>query len=168
MAIFLTAQKRFTDADIHEFAANLYDFLTKQRASGTSGSSGAGTGQGYTNTGYSTGNNVFANIRSAINSGDLGMAEQMLAAITQRNAEWNFLMGSVYYKRGWFDEARSYFSVAANMEPANPEYQQALSYVNVGGYPYARSGFGMPAARQTDMCDICTAMMCANMLCRCR
>lgn len=147
-----------------------YDTITKMRSgSGSSGYARTGSGAGYSGaSSASSGSTVFSEIRSAINSGNLGRAEQLLGTVQTRNAEWNFLMGSLCYKRGWLDEARQYYSVAANMDPTNGEYREALGYVNAGGYPYARSGFGMPANVNTDMCDVCTAMMCMNMLCRCR
>lgn len=143
-----------------------YDAITKMRASG-GGYTGTSSKSGSSSSNYSGSSTMYANIRSAINAGNIAEAEQLLNAAQVRNAEWNFLMGSVYYKRGWFDEARRYFSVAASMEPGNSEYQQALGYVNGGGYPYSRTGYGSPAAMGPDMCDMCTAMMCMNMLCRC-
>ena len=39
----------------------------------------------------------------------LGMAEQLLGQIGDHCGEWNYLMGTICYRRGWVDEARRYF-----------------------------------------------------------
>ncbi len=147
-----------------------YDTITRMRSGkGGSGYSSAG-GSGYSGSGYSSssGAQQFYQIRQMINSNNISGAEQMLNSISNRNAEWNFLMGSVYYRKGWLEEAKGYFQRAVMMEPGNPEYTQAFNMMNGGGYPYGRTGYGVPMGSNNDMCDICTAMMCADMLCRCR
>lgn len=145
-----------------------YDTITKSRANGGgSGSAnsyrGTNTGYGYSNAGsYSS---EFAQVRSAINSGNIGYAEQLLNASQNRNAEWNFLMGSVYYRKGWLDEARTYYQRAVNMDPGNMEYKQALHYMHTGGQAYRPAGYGNSGG--CDMCDVCTVMLCADACCRC-
>jgi curved DNA-binding protein CbpA len=142
-----------------------YDEVTKQRAGG--GGHGAGA---YAYSGYagSAGSARFAGIRQAINEGELGAAERRLMAIADRNAEWHFLMGSLYYRKGWLDDALTYYKTAAAMEPNNAEYRQALDYMNRGGQAYRPYGYEAPAANAgCDACDICTALMCADMCCRC-
>ena len=143
-----------------------YDTITKSRSSGNSGYRNTGYNSGY-NTGSSS-NPDFARIRSAINSGNLAQAESLLNSMSNRSAEWNFLMGSVCYKKGWMDEASRYYQLAVSMDPTNMEYRQALSYMNGGGRAYNPGGFNYPAANECDSCDICTALMCANMCCNCR
>ncbi|MCL2392394.1 MAG: J domain-containing protein [Oscillospiraceae bacterium] len=123
--------------------------------SGSSGSSG-GTAEGQ-------------KVRVAINSGDLQYAEQLLKNFPTRNAEWNFLMGSLCYRKGWLDDAFTHFQSAVNMEPGNSEYRQALSFMSQGGHAYRSYGQGQrPMAEQgCDACDCCAAMLCMNMCCRC-
>ena len=77
-----------------------YDAILKARGSGSSSGSryGGQRGGGYGGSGSQTG--PYAEIRTAINSGNLSMAENMLNNITDRTAEWYFLMGSVCYRRG--------------------------------------------------------------------
>lgn len=153
-----------------------YDTITRMRSNKGGGRSSAGSSGGYSyaNAGYSgyssaSQNQSFYEVRQALNANNLMRAEQILNASTNRNAEWSFLMGSLYYKKGWLDEARSFFQRAVSMEPGNPEYNQALAMLNQQGYPYNRTGYGVPMNNSADMCDICTAMMCANMMCgRCR
>ena len=140
-----------------------YDAIMKGPSSGYT--HGYSSGSAYSSAGYSS---EYAAVRSAINSGDLDYAESLLQNVGSRGAEWNFLMGSLYYRRGWLNEAQQYFQIAVQMEPNNAEYRQALSQMNMGGSPYRPGGYGSPMGRgDCDMCDICTAMWCANLCCRC-
>ena len=121
---------------------------------------------GYTNASGASPEST--RVRAAINSGDLSLAEDLLKAFPARNAEWYFLMGSMYYRKGWIDDAQQHFQAAVRMEPNNNEYRQALAFMNQGGHPYSPYGRG-PLSNQggCDACDICTAMLCMNMCCRC-
>lgn len=140
-----------------------YDEIMRMRAS--DGASGAGAGRNTSKyssgTGGATG--VYAQIRQLINTGNLVEAERMLNAEGNRNAEWQFLMGCVYYRRGWLDQARGYYQQAVNMDPNNTEYRQALQYMYQGGNAYR--GPRGDASAGCDACDICTALMCADCLC---
>jgi len=115
----------------------------------------------------STGSPEGTKVRAAINSGDLRYAEELLNAFPARNAEWNFLMGSLCYRKGWLDDARRYFQTAVNMEPNNPEYRQALAFMSQGGQAYRQYGHSAARGQGCDMCDCCAAMMCMNLCCRC-
>ena len=86
----------------------------------------------------------------------------MLNAISEHDAEWYYLRGAVAYRRGWADEAKQNFQIACQMEPNNIEYQQALSRMGGGGFPYRQNGGGFD---ESDMCDLCSALMCLNCLC---
>ena len=147
-----------------------YDTITKARSGGGSysGQSGSYNSGSYNTGSYNTntGSTAFSQVRSAINSGNLQYAEQLLMASGNRNAEWNFLMGSVYYRKGWLDEARSYYQRAVNMDPYNAEYRQALNYMATGGQAYRPQAYTQ--AGGMDACDICSLLMCANLCCNCR
>ena len=96
-----------------------YDTITKQRAGGGTGSgnySGGNTGaygynRGWNPGGSSSAGGVYSQIRAAINAGQLDRAESLLDGVdvSSRGAEWSFLMGSVYYRKGWMDEAMRFF-----------------------------------------------------------
>ncbi len=136
-----------------------YDLITRERAGGAAAQSQY-TGQ-TSRSGNSTG--PYNDARAAINSGDLNRAEMILGSITDRGAEWNFLMGSLSYRRGWMDEAARYFQTAVNMDPSNPEYRQALNYLNnAAQQPYRSAGGGMQDA---DPCTICGNLMVADCCC---
>jgi len=151
-----------------------YDAITKQRSGNggynTSGSYTSSYGNSsysgnYSGSGYK-GHSEFAEIRNALNMGDIRRAEQLLDNSTNRNAEWNFLMGSVYYRKGWYDEAYDFYRRAVDMDPGNAEYLQALNYMDRGGQAYRPAGYNQNTG--LDACDICSMLMCMNMCCNCR
>ena len=144
-----------------------YDTIMKMRSGASGGSSYTGQ-TGYTNAGGPgyTGVSSFPDVRNALGSGNIAYAEQLLNAASSRNAEWYYLMGCVYFAKGWFNEASEYYQTAVSMDPGNAEYNQALAYSKQGGSVYRPQGYGPLAA--ANFCDICTTLMCLNMFCRCR
>lgn len=139
-----------------------YDTINRERSGGAGGhSAGARAYAGYQNTGSASG--PYAEVRNAINSGDLNRAEMILGSVSSRGAEWNFLMGSLYYRRGWMDEAGRYFQTAVNMDPTNMEYMQALSYMRSGGQAYRPTGAG--PMQGPDPCNLCTGLCLADCCC---
>lgn len=118
---------------------------------------------------YNDANNNYRDIRNMIMSGRISNAEQILDGIPieQRNAEWHFLKGTIFYKKGWLEEAYNYFNKACNMDPQNSEYRSALNQIN-----NQRSGFyggynPMASNRGCSGCDICTSLLCADCCCKC-
>ena len=85
----------------------------------------------------------------------------MLSQIQIHDAEWNFLMGSIMLRRGWYDNARTYFYRAHSMEPNNPEYNEAINRMSG-----VRGMGGMNMAGMSP-CDCCAGLMCADCLCDC-
>ncbi|MBQ1281890.1 MAG: hypothetical protein IIY16_06560 [Oscillospiraceae bacterium] len=61
------------------------------------------------------------------------------------------------------DDAMRNFRTACNLEPSNPEYQQALYGMQGGNAPYRQSQYG--SGRDCD--DLCTSLRCAHCLCNC-
>ena len=144
-----------------------YDQITKSRAQGGSytGGSGYSAGNNY-NRAYS-GNAGGRNnaVRSAIKSGNIGYAEQLLnQAGIPHDAEWNYLMGSVYQCKGWLDEARRYYQTAVSMDPNNAEYANALRMMTMGGGFYRPAAYSRPGM---DNCDCCTTLCAADCCCEC-
>lgn len=111
----------------------------------------------------------FPDVRRLIQQGRLDDAMQILngVASNSRNAEWYFLMGMIFSRRGWSEQAYSYFQTACRMEPNNPEFMSALNNMNArrsynpGGY---NTSYG---AGGCSMCDICAGVMCADCCCDC-
>ena len=148
-----------------------YDSITRSRESGGGAQSQGAYQNAYQGAyqsrarqqGY-TGGSAYAQIRNLINANDLGQAEAMLNAMPTHDAEWYYLMGSVYWRRGWMDQAGQYFRTASTMEPGNVEYRNAVQYMNRGGQAYrpANAPTGMT---QNDMCTICNTLVCADCCC---
>lgn len=142
-----------------------YDQICEMRRNGTgsSASSGSyGTGSSYTQTSY-------PDVRSYINSGRLDDALEILngVAADKRNAEWYFLMGIIFSRKGWSEQANTYFQEAHRRDPSNAEFTAAVNNMN------ARRTYNNPGYNTADnnmgcsVCDICSAVMCADCMCNC-
>lgn len=112
---------------------------------------------------------LFAQVKELINSNSLDDAREKLWKISNRNAEWNYLMGQIYYKEGWYDKSKSHFKIAYNLEPNNIEYSKAYNSFNNSNAQfkqnyYKRTSFG------NDMgccCDTCCTLLCIDSCCEC-
>ena len=138
-----------------------YEEINRRRSGGnrTSGSSYGGYQQQYGQYQGRSSSSVLQQVRIAIQSGDLSRAEALLANYSDHNAEWNFLRGAVCYRRGWMDEAKRYYQTACQMDPGNPEYRQALEFMEKGTQSAYRPGgqqFGT---------DVCTGNPCVPLCC---
>lgn len=148
-----------------------YNIITQQRGRG--GSAGGGysnaSSDGYQSS-YSGGSARFMHVRSMINAGQTGQAQSVLDAVplSERDAEWHFLMGSVMYRKGWVNEAYVNFQNACRQNPGNREYQEALNrlsaQMNGGGFG-GFGGYNMGNQEGCTGCDICTGLICADCLC---
>jgi curved DNA-binding protein CbpA len=164
---------RYKGHDLEELAGEklkqineAYDTITKERQSGYSRAS-----DGF-NTSYSSGSSYsgstqFADIRSAIQAGDLTRADSMLDAISNRNAEWHYLKGMVLLRKGWYDGARQHFATANSMDPGNAEYANAYNTLNRSASGYGQTFYGNRGGANNDMCNICGGLLCADCCCEC-
>ena len=138
-----------------------YEEINRRRSGGnrTSGGSYGGYQQQHGQYQGRSSSSVLQQVRIAIQSGDLSRAEALLANYSDHNAEWNFLRGAVCYRRGWMDEAKRYYQTACQMDPGNPEYRQALEFMEKGTQSAYRPGgqqFGT---------DACTGNPCVPLCC---
>ena len=126
--------------------------------------------------GQQTNSGSLPEIRALIQQGRVDEALARLQAMPDgpANAEWNFLMGSAYYYKGWLNEALRYFQEACRLAPTNREYAAALHNLQstaggqMPGNPYGAYGAGPQAnAVGCSCCDMCAAMMCMDMCCSC-
>lgn len=119
-------------------------------------------------------NGRYRAIRRMIGRGAVDEALAELNAIHggDNDAEWNFLVGSAYYYKGWVDDALRYFQTACRLAPGNREYEAALrNLLNsargaMPGNPYGGDPGGAPVIG-CSCCDLCTAMMCMDLCCSC-
>ena len=146
-----------------------YDTVMAQRKGRSAGTqqNGGYTG-GYSSYGGSRSASGFNDVRNLIMSGRIADAEQILNGVPAegRNAEWNFLKGTVLYKRGWMEEAYNHFSQACQMDPGNAEYRAAMNQaVNQRNGVYGGYNPTMQSAGGCSCCDVCTTMICCDACC---
>lgn len=110
--------------------------------------------------------NVYSQVRSDINTGNLRAAEDRLNSVRTRDAEWNYLMGILFSKKGWYDSSRNYITTAYNMNPANIEYRNAYNQLNMHNHSYRQNYYGR-RSNDVDMCNLCSNLWCADTLCEC-
>lgn len=108
----------------------------------------------------------FTEIRAAIQRGAIGEAEAMLNRMSERPAEWHYLMGIVLLRRGWYDGAAQHFRQAYQMEPGNKEYENAMRAMTQSAGMYA--DFGDTEGNTIDInnpaCKICACCACLGCL----
>ena len=172
----------YTDSDLADLAGEkmkevneAYDAIQKERAGGGASSSSSSGSYG--------GPSVFSEARRRINEGRFAEAELLLASVSaaDRGAEWNYLMGVLYLRRGWASDAAKYFDLACCMDPDNPEYRRAKQTMNNasfggfsagtenGGYSYGdNAGRSYRGSNDgADFCTICNTLICADCCCEC-
>ncbi len=144
-----------------------YDEIQRRRRGG---GQSQGYGQGYGGQ-QSYGQSQYAppsqldDIRQMIQNGRLLEAEELLEGIPQqrRDGEWNYLMGSIYYSKGWLDSALNYYTAACRLSPGNLEYraayQRLMQQRQYGAYP--------AAATSCDCCETCATIYCCSSCCSC-
>ena len=155
-----------------------YEEVTRRRGSGRHGRANAdyNSNSNYNNSNsgnnynydynYASGDSILRQVRVDIQTGNLARAEALLSRYPERNAEWNFLYGTLCFRRGWMDEARHYYQTAMEMDPSNMEYREALNYMNRGTRA-AYSPSGAPFG--TDLCcgtgGMCPFWCCVPLFC---
>lgn len=147
-----------------------YSSAQQQTYSQPTNSSNYGRDSSYYTKGdtYST-TTQFPNVRKLIYENRFEDANAVLdtVAVERRNAEWNFLKGTVYYRRGWLEQAYKHFEAAVNMDSTNSEFRAAFEQSsrmrsgNSGGYKAAKGNGGCSP------CSTCCSLMCADQCCEC-
>ena len=144
-----------------------YEAVQSQRKAARAGgySGGYGGYQAGYQSGYQSGGSRYQRIRMAISQGNRNLAEELLNAMTDHDAEWSFLKGAICYRRGWLDEARRYYQNAVNMDPDNQEYQRALDIAEGRSTAYRPEGYDnvtTGTCGNGDCLRLCGATLCCN------
>ena len=162
---------KYTDSDMKDLAEekmkevnSAYEEIQKMRAGGSN--NGYNGGSSYNNSSYGSYN--YANIRRNINSGNIHAAESELNSINQgdRGAEWNYLMGCVLVKKGYYVDAQRMINNACNMDPSNAEYRAARDRLNMQAQGYG-GGYNTRNNGGCSGCDVCQGLLCADCCCEC-
>ena len=154
--------------EVNEAYDEINRMRQKGKGTGSTGSS-AYSSSGYNSSGY--GYSKYNSVRIYIQRNMINEAETVLNGIpeNERDAEWHFLRGMCFYRRGWSDQANAEFQTAVSMDPNNQEYRTAVNNMNAQR-TYNYGGYNTTNVYDTGGCsawDICSACMCANCLCSC-
>ena len=72
----------------------------------------------------------YKDIRTLIENKQFLSAETELNLLGDKNSpEWNYLKGFVLLKKGWFQAGVTHLKAAAELNPSNSEYQEALMVI---------------------------------------
>lgn len=142
-----------------------YDFIMKNGTVRQDSSYNGGYDPG--SAGSRNGYDLFSQVRSHINSGNVQLAEDMLNASGNRTAEWYYLKGLIFLRRGWYDEAYTHIQRAVAMEPSNFEYRNALNRMNYSSNAYKQNSYNMGYGSGPDLCTICQCLWCTDCCCEC-
>lgn len=66
----------------------------------------------------------FKEVRLLIEAGQLSRARQLMCAMDERSAEWNFHFGQMLLKRKDYEKAAVYLKIAVRQAPDNEEYRK--------------------------------------------
>lgn len=106
--------------------------------------------------------------RMYINNGNLNEAQKLLDRMQTRNAVWYYLQGLIFLRRGWYDRGFTNIQKAANMDPANFEYRNALNNLNQQTSGFRQNNYYRNTYHNNnDMCQLCTTIWCADSCCEC-
>lgn len=154
-----------------------YDTIMSERKNGSSHDSTNNQKSNYTYQSNPKYHSQYAYIRSYIQSNKLVQAEEELNNIpdADRDAEWHFLKGSLFFARGWLDDATGQFETAYKMNPNNAEYKAAynrMMWQRQGnmGTPYGQTPYRNPrrgGGGGCSGCDMCSGLLCADCCCEC-
>lgn len=170
---------------------NAYDTIMNERRS-RGGATAQGAYQSHTgsaqqsswngntagNTNTAGGHSNLKDIRMMIQQNRLVEAEELLDGIpvNQRDGEWYFLKGTIFFNRGWLEDATNHFSTACRLNPNNPEYRAAMNRMMWqkqgnfgGGYQSNPNPYHTPQQNMGGCgpCDVCSSLICADCCCEC-
>ncbi len=116
---------------------------------------------------YANVNIDYAGVREMINAGRLYEADNILNSVSEnsRSAEWYYLKGVIYQRRGWLNDAYKYVAQATRMS-GNPEYLAALQEMNKQRSGYM-TGNASPATDNSSFADIMCTLCLLDACCDC-
>jgi len=144
-----------------------YDYLMKQNEK--NGSQYWNQGSSYSSSnGYGSDTNLYAQIRMNIMNGNISAAETLLNRVTMKDAEWYYLRGLIFMRKGWYNEAVNSINTAVNMDPSNMEYRDALNRIAYANNRYQSYGYDRRySAGGPDLCTMCECLVCSDCCCEC-
>ena len=153
-----------------------YDNIIIQRGGSGSDKKRAAYNSSYT---YSDNHSNYSDVRNLLSQNRIEEAETILDGVYKdsRDAEWYYLRGKIYHRKGWLEEAYKSYSKACKLDPDNEEYRFELNSFNnsaAGGYKTSshmdkNSSDCCCCCNPCDCsgCDICSSLICADCCCEC-
>lgn len=118
--------------------------------------------------GYADETELERQARMFVNNGNLNEAQKVLDKMRNRNANWFYLQGLVFLRRGWYDRGYSNIQKASSMDPNNFEYRNALNNMSNQSTGFRQNNYYRNTSRgNPDMCQICGTLWCADSCCEC-
>lgn len=141
-----------------------YEYLMKNYSSRQERSySGSNSSSSWNTQG---GDDFFNQVRTQINRGNIKYAEDMLDGSGNRSAQWYYLKGLIFMRKGWYDEAYNNIQRAVNMDPSNFEYRNTLNNMKNSNNAYRSNPFNTGSGYNTnDLCQICECLWCTDCCC---
>lgn len=138
-----------------------YDYLMRNKSSNNSYESSSYEGSSYGNS-YEN-----QSVRMDIQNGNFAAAEEKLRNAKARDAEWNYLMGILAIRKGWYSQGYNYLNTATRLDPSNMEYRQAFNQVNSTYNNYREPYYNTRRSGDNDLCQMCATLWCCDTLCEC-
>ncbi len=127
---------------------------------------------------HESGTSALDDVASAIRSGDLARAQQLLDDFNERGAEWHYLQSVIFYKKNWMNESKKQLEIAIQMDGKNEKYRSAYEKLRARSEYTTQTG----GAKNTDpdissdeeqmggnwcmhCVNMCTTFLCMNALC---
>ena len=140
-----------------------YDSLLRDNETKSSNYKTQGNTNGYSDT------NLYSQVRMNIMNGNIQEAESLLNRINTKDAQWHYLRGLIFMRKGWYNEAVSSINIAVNMEPSNMEYRDALNRIAYANNQYQSNGYTRrySSGGGPDLCTMCQCLICSDCCCEC-
>lgn len=144
-----------------------YDYLMKQYEK--NGTQYSNQSNSYSSSSsYGSDSSLYSQIRMNIMNGNIQAAESLLNRVSMKDAEWYYLRGLIYMRKGWYNEAVKSINTAVNMDPSNMEYRDALNRIAYANNRYQNYGYDRRyGAGGTDICSMCECLVCSDCCCEC-
>lgn len=124
--------------------------------------------RGSNRTNYYSDTSLYSQVRMNIMNGNIQAAENLLNRITMKDAEWHYLRGLIFMRKGWYNEAVNSINTAVNMDPSNMEYRDALNRIAYANNQYQNNGYTRRyTAGGPDLCSMCECLVCSDCCCEC-